>query len=436
MAVLMGGSFTELLDLVDTQGYWDLKGGQPAPAALAKELTSDAADSPDALPGAKVRRLMLIRTAGEQKIKETVPALEALKSSQALFVADYASRALATINGTAHVPGTISDAVMESDLALLPENCGVVAQGRVIAADTKGPGLLEMIKESTGQEMPAEALKEFNTKLVAAAELVGNVRIDAYTMGLADDVGNDTGFVVIVGRGQYDSKAVAGLLALNAQKVEVDGVTFLQVEREFLIAFDSDDRVVVIGGPRQVAKPVGQVAPGLKNPRKPKFGAAMTALLAKIDRAKPLWVAAVIGDAYKRAKFLQPYETITLTGGQQGEKTLFKAVGTGPDPKALTESAMQIQSSIDMAAGKMDQAAEQMPAVKTFADLMKSIVVEAREKQVTATAELEGSISNAAALMPMMFFGLRSAQMRSSGPVSPGSSSHGHSVPAHPVPAP
>src|SRR5688572_3734372 len=56
--------------------------------------------------GAAVRKLMAIRTLGEMKKAEAIPALKALLDSKEMFVADYAKAAIAQIEGKPLPPRT------------------------------------------------------------------------------------------------------------------------------------------------------------------------------------------------------------------------------------------------------------------------------------------------------------------------------------------
>ncbi len=91
--------------------------------ALVEKLTAAGQAS-------AAQRLMAIRTLGEMKAKEALDVLRPLIDSKEPFVADYARRAIARIEGKEFASPGPAGKEMASDLALLPAGCGVVAQMR------------------------------------------------------------------------------------------------------------------------------------------------------------------------------------------------------------------------------------------------------------------------------------------------------------------
>jgi len=197
MLLLSGGGWgNDLLDYLPTSAYWRAKGVEVSvermtaelavaePADLAqlirdlgadRHATREAASAklralgPVAIPALKkaaesddpevrtrakelleglsggaqanaIRRLMAIRTLGELKKPEALAALRPLLEAKEPFVADYAARAIATIEGRAHERAAASREMLWRDLCLLPANCGIVAQLRMPGGQTT-PGM-------------------------------------------------------------------------------------------------------------------------------------------------------------------------------------------------------------------------------------------------------------------------------------------------------
>src|SRR3954468_2875328 len=88
--------------------------------ALIQEITAD-------MKPASVRRLMAIRTLGERKEKAGLDVLRPLLESKEPFVAEYAARAVARIEGKPYERQR-PEGQMKQDVWLLPANCAVVGQ--------------------------------------------------------------------------------------------------------------------------------------------------------------------------------------------------------------------------------------------------------------------------------------------------------------------
>ncbi|HEY7115891.1 MAG TPA: HEAT repeat domain-containing protein, partial [Tepidisphaeraceae bacterium] len=259
---LLSGGATDLLDLVPSDGYWKAKNvvavtvdqlvteitpqaganiadlikalgsGNPAerdgaaskiramgPAAVP--ALEKAADDPDPevanrvrglseqiklnSKAAGVRKLMAIRTLGEMKKPEALPALRALVNSKEMFVADYATRAIAQIEGKPLPARGAPAAQLKADLTLLPAKCGVV--GQFSFASTKPISIEQVAKQVP--VMPGEdrrqSLEMLTGHVIAIADQIGNVRIEGVTFGVADDVGPNGGFAAVIVRGQWDA---------------------------------------------------------------------------------------------------------------------------------------------------------------------------------------------------------------------------------------
>ena len=126
MMLLLSGGANELLDFVPTDAYWKAKEVTVSVQTISADLESLKAD--DTSKATAVRRLMAIRTLGELKDKSALPALEKLTDSKEMFVADYAKRAIANIEGKPLVIGIPDNSAQmrEKDLWMLPAKCGGV----------------------------------------------------------------------------------------------------------------------------------------------------------------------------------------------------------------------------------------------------------------------------------------------------------------------
>ena len=178
-----------------------------------------------------VHKLMIIRTLGELKDAKALPALKPLLQSKEPFVATYAGRAIASIEGKDWTAPQLDQAVYEKDLWTLPKGVKLVAQ---MTTTPTGPlngtaALKNFQNPFGGQQDPATMLKEIQGGIMMALGYVGNVRIDGLTFGLSGDPDNNSGYMVLILRGQYNRTKIAEFA--RAQGVPVVDVRRLRGTR-------------------------------------------------------------------------------------------------------------------------------------------------------------------------------------------------------------
>ncbi len=465
-----GGWGNDLLDYLPTSAYWRARGiavsvermvselalAEPADlAALIRDLgaekhvTREAASAklrtlgPVAIPalkkaaesddpevrtrarelleglsgGAKanaIRRLMAIRTLGELKKPEAVGPLRPLLESKEPFVADYAARAIAAIEGKPHERPQATTEQMARDLCLLPANCGIVAQVRMPGGHTAT--FDEALKTLQPMVLPgldiSRALDELAKGVSVVAERVGNARLDGLTIGVADNVGDRMGFVVVVARGRYDSAAVkAAFTQLNLNPSKVEGMDVFGPEREIRLIPCSDERFIFAAGPSEENVPIKGLAAALKaDLDKPALGAKMVELIKGIDIEAPTWAAVVMSDAYRQAPFLAPFDTITATAKNADGALAFTVTAAGKDAEAVKGAVAIVEKGVKDALAEIQQhaAGPEMAFTKPIIEVMQTIRVEAVGAKATLTARLKGQGS--ALMMPViMLFGLRAS---------------------------
>jgi len=214
-----------------------------------------------------VRRLMAIRTLGELKARSALPTLKGLLKSKALFEADYAAAAIAAINGKPYKRPGLSAKTLAADMWRLPPNCGIVAQ---VSVPPGGPvdfaKLLKKVGQMPGGMKPDQVLVQGTKMLIKAAEMTGNIRFEGLTMGVADNVGDRTGFVVLIVRGVYDAKAISALMGDQgrAKTETVNGIEVLKPDGEVALILPSNDMLVFCAGPKREGLPLGAVTTALK----------------------------------------------------------------------------------------------------------------------------------------------------------------------------
>ncbi|NQT52020.1 hypothetical protein HQ576_08215, partial [bacterium] len=310
--------------------------------------------------------------------------------------------------GRAWKPAALAKATLEADLRLLPPNCGLVAQAAMLAnpqfSISKAIGDLGGMLP--GGMDATQILGKLTEGILMVAERVGNVRIERITLGVADNVGDDTGFVVIVVRGAYDAAAASAALqqiGLNATKV--DGMDVLAADREFRVIPCSNRRLVMIGGPRQAVMPVEDVIAAIKTPPDAlRLNEELAALVRKADVTQPLWAVATLTDAYRQTPVTAPFDTATLTTQADEKGDLAGTlVAVGKDAEAVKRVADLVNNGIKEGITELTEHAGRMPAMKPMLDILKSIQVNQADATLTITAKLKGSFI--LPMMPMLMMG-------------------------------
>jgi hypothetical protein len=485
--MLLSGGANDLLDYVATEQYWNAKGIQhvtaqqlleelkpPAAAAAGPELArllaglgagsfeerekaaheilkqgpgvipqlEIAAKNPDleissraknliqqlkiSSKAVAVRRLMAIRTLGEMKKQEALPALKALLDSKEMFVADYAAAAIATIEGKPLPPRTAPPGAMKADLSLLPANCGVVGQVSVTTpAGAKRPSIEEALKQLP--QMPGEdreqMFKAMQQSVISVAEQVGNIRVEGVTFGVSDDVGDKQGFVCLVVRGRYDSKAVP-VVVRNAlpkpNNAVIDGVEMFSPEDQMSFGFPADDRAIFMVGPNHDKLPIKELLAAVRdNKGSLMTNAEMAKLIGAVDPAAPMWAVCKVNDNYRQADIVKAFDTLTLVARQEKEAMTFSVSGVGSDATAVQDAVNKVNDGLSEARQHLPQLAQQMPMFKPVVDFVTAAKCQANGKEASFTSSVPGN-GNSLLGFPFFMFGMRAQAIEGrAAPVAP-----------------
>jgi len=379
--------------------------GKPAKAGAIQKLIGQLYANPK---GPAVRRLMAIRALGELKQRDALPILKPLLKSKTLFEAEYARAAIAAIEGKPFTrPGLPAKERMK-DVWLLPANCGVVAQmtmppGKPVdfAKALKGAGAM------SGGQAPPNILPQLTAMLAAAAGRVGNVRLDAVTIGMADNIGKRRSFVVSVARGRYDGKALRKvLLQVGRSKTEtIDGVEVFKPMGDIALFLPSDDRLVLVGGPTPdgIGLAVAQmIAAGKAGKGGLTAASAMGKLVKTVDTTAPVWAAARISETYRKTSLLAPFDMITMVGKTAKGVENFKLVAVGKDAEKVAAAVKEFDGHMTKGRAETARQVKRMPMYKPMADFAASIKAKADGAKATATASRKGG--SGFLMMPIMMF--------------------------------
>lgn len=467
--MLVGANGTgsgDLLDYADSGTYWQQQAAIKAEREFEDADGFEDEDEPveieavpvtiagmskvlndkDAGPG---DRLMAIRTLGELgKADDADPATKAkilkllapLVGSEEAFVDGYAKRSIAWIKGeevAVHPKSTID--MIDMDLALLPKSCNIVAQARM----SNGVGPVDWLKlipslGPDGDKVRQNAINEIQQGLGMAIAELGNVRLDAFTLGV--DAQDNGGSGMIVARGKYDPIHVTILLEKQNEEAkkfaeeneefnggrgqqvmafysigEIEVVSMTSEYMQFAMLMPSDEVFVMLfnmggfGGnvqPLPIAETAKRMAQGLKTPTLNEMVAAQ---VAKIDRTKAdAWVAMevpkMLRNEQEPAEYFGPFSAgrIVAMVNPDGSSTItVVADGQGAEKIAavkklldghLAEAKEEIQEEMADSPDWMKQAFT--PLVK----MVDSIKLTAGPNSLSGTMQMPGGLQ---VMMPM-----------------------------------
>ncbi|MFB3890746.1 MAG: HEAT repeat domain-containing protein [Phycisphaerae bacterium] len=352
--------------------------------------------------------LMAIRTLGELKNKEALPALEKMLDAKEPFVADYARRAVARINGKAVEPRKPDAKAMREDLLLLPSSCGLVAQMAVRAQQAVSmEKAIEGLGPLAGGGNKEDIIKKANEEIISILDRVGNMRLDGITLGAADNIGHDTGFVAVVGRGGYDPALVRAVLIESGFKAStIDGLEAITstTGEHMALVMPSADRIIFMIGPSQEQLPLKEFAAAVKAGKGTlEKNEEMARLLKGLETGDtPIWAAAVMSDAYRKAGVLTPFDSITLVSRQDQGVIKLTVAARGKDAEKVQVAVKEFDDGVAEARKDIGRMVEMMPAMKPAAALLESIKTESSGAGATVTAELKDA---SPASFLLMFFG-------------------------------
>jgi hypothetical protein len=360
-----------------------------------------------------IHKLMIIRTLGELKDKAALPALKPLAESKEPFVSAYARRAIAQIEGKPFVAtGTAAD-TFEKDLWTLPKGVKLVTQ-----LTMPGGGPLDWAKALEGLVIPGGAaggpdkdtmLAEAQKGVRAALNAVGNVRIDGITLGVSGDPGPQTGFMIVLVRGQYSREKVVATFKKQGQNItDAEGVATVSVNREGMnMLMVSDELFAIVGGPPAGNLPVKETLAAIKAGKGTLADDAdMVALIKSANRKTGGWAVAHMTDTYRSgATWMAPFDSVIAERVTEKGKTTLKIVGTGKDAGAIATAVTEMNTGLEQTRTMFKQAGGAIP--KPMIDFFDSIKIESNAGKATITGNMEGSFESmlGSMLMPMMMLG-------------------------------
>jgi hypothetical protein len=364
----------------------------------------------------QIRRLMAIRALGELKKPEAVATLKTLLDSKEPFVADYAQAAIASIEGKPRPASGPTPEQLRGDLNLLPPGLGAVAQERM---EGNQAGLINAIAV---QAVPANAppgqlnriTEMMNSQVIGLAEKLGNFRLDAATFGMAKDVGNLTGFGVLVARGKYERAALVELLKDDFQVEKIKDVDVYSNPNapNAAIIMPSDECLVIAFGGSHDALHLAELVTALQGPND-KFNQDpdLAKLVAATDTTKPVWAAIKVNDNYRQGSPFTPFDTVQLTAQRRAATVEFLFKGVGTDATAIKATVDDVNRNMADAIKELQQRQAVMPTVKGMLTFLNSIKCQATGTEATMTGTLDNAMLGAALGEFMMIREMRGPPM-------------------------
>lgn len=340
-----------------------------------------------------VHKLMVIRTLGEKKVKEAVAPLKTLTESREPFIADYARRALAMIEGKPAPDLGVPTETMEKDLWLLPAGCKLVGQqrlagGRVFDWDawfTQWGPLIAMIGQ---QKQKEELLGTFQKQVLEWLNAFGNLRVDGITVGVSDSDLVRDGHALFLLRGQYDRQRVAAFLKGKGKAIHpLEGLDLWHLENQAGMVMVSDQQLILLTASDEKQLPMKELAAALRTGKGTLADdVAMKALIASVDRTGEGWAVAQISDKFRGGyDVLQSFDTIKATRRRDQDRILLRVTLAGADEA-------KVKGAIGMLETGWKQSLESLKNgiiwPKPVLDFANSVAFSSKGRQGTIEAEM------------------------------------------------
>lgn len=342
------------------------------------------------------RRLMAIRTLGELKNPVATPHLTKLLDSKEPFVVEYASAAIAAIEGRKFERPRPTLAQRDEDLNLLPHDSQFVVQAGVQERiSIAWEEILKRLERTPPAAGGGATRKDFETAFRTLLERGGNVRIDLATVGIAGNMFTEDGFAVVVLRGQYHADGFKReAIQLGLIHARVDGFDVIEhpSNRSAAVILASNARMVIVGSPRGELS-IAKVTAALKK-GKGSFAdnSEFAKLIQTVDRSKPVWAASIPGEANRGVTGIEHLESMTLevSHEKQADKQTLSAVckvraRDFGAMKAAIESVMRLRDYLTQVSPGL---IADEPQSKSLFDFAASIKLSDDGKEFTFTGQV------------------------------------------------
>ncbi len=391
-AMMLGPGGNELLDYVPSQPYWKLKNVIPTADNIAAELMAIKAG--DTSKAAQVRKLMALRSLGEMQNASVIPMLQPFADSTEPFVADYARRAIAMAKHE-KVPAraALPPPQLANELGLLPVHCSTIVQLSERGDVSADPNtLLAQFPLEPGQDRVALA-DAFTMRLVDLAERVGNVRVDAITFGLSDDVSPISGYFVASIRGAFDADAMRGAMqTIAGDPRDCDGLPVYHFGPAAAVFVVDSSRLVLISGMHRELLPLSEIAGYVKAHQTSHVTTqALLRMLKTVDMTSPMWGICQVSPAYQQSTFLTDIEALRLTALKDGRGLTLELRARGRTADAAQHAMNAFLDDVTHLQAKLHIASLNSAFVDPLERLMATVRGERNDLVDTLTAAIHST---------------------------------------------
>jgi hypothetical protein len=348
-----------------------------------------------------VRRLMAIRTLGELKQPAALATLKPLLDSKEQFEADYAAAAIAQIERRPNRRPTLALAKRAADAWAMPHDCASVLQ--IVARSGHPVDLSILAQQCAGMmgEPPARFMDECNHCVIETVEEVGNIRLNAVTIGCSPDV-DASGYVVVVFHCIYDHQALAAQLQQQRIRVRaINGMDVYQTDASISMLMPDDNRLIAIYGPDFPNK-IGMdrweeiVAAVIKEKNTLHSSTDLAPLLTSIDMTQPVWGIAKMTPSYKQqAADLDSFDTIRLSSTISGDVLRLKMDFTGNDVNGARSMAADFNNGVSQLLGETHDALLVYPCLLPVFKFVESLHADTNAGNATITGQMPRSLLDA-----------------------------------------
>jgi len=317
------------------------------------------------------------------------------------------------------------------DLMLLPKDVGIVGQfngmsGMTVAMERLVPMIRSQIEEHEYMRNMVGELPEdkklaalLTGKVIEWVETVGNVRVDGMTLAVAEDVGNDSGWVMTVFRGKGDRAAfVAAIKKMGRAEGEEEeqteqgvrryrpvikatqneGIDIIELAEHMVYIIPSDEVLITLVGPsaekfKDAKEAVLAAIKGGKGEL--EKNEQINALMNKVDLKGPAWAVGKLSAEMQNVPLFASVDTFTLTSKQGKDSVSFTITAQGAgggDAEKLKASAEMMTGFVQAGMEAMKPKAEKVKEFGAVVELLESLKVASDGNTATMSGEVKPSI--------------------------------------------
>ena len=363
-------------------------------------------------PGS-LQHLLAIRSLGELKATEAIPALEKLVENPTPFADLYARRALAHIRGDD--PKTLFEQPKfdAKDLNLMPNGCRGVMHMKFPnhgAVDIRKMmnDILKMMGPLGGPGMNVnDMMSEMTRGMTEFGNKMGNFRIDSVTVFISDKIDNDNGSMSVILHGLCHAEKIRQTLRDEGMRVLQDGGLKWFVDEVAICPVDNHTLLFLAAAEMEDLKELRAFARRVNQPRGGPPQPGIAKFLDRVDRDQLLW-GSMEPNEFIKDEFGELAKGITRIDVEankfkQGVGASYATgIHTENEAKA-TELLKQMEGGVTMLKGMMAAEFAAIPGAKDLKAIVDSIKLQRDGGMIRASITIREFPFSA--LMPMFMFG-------------------------------